>query len=81
MARFFPYENPRMRYKPIRESSLRLRAKGGVVPPSVFNLPYSCEVNIKHNSSHDFPANFYSSTIIIYADTFFPKAENIISKR
>jgi hypothetical protein len=30
----------------IRESSLRLRAKGGVVPHSVLNLPYSCEHQI-----------------------------------
>jgi hypothetical protein len=35
MARFYPCENARVKCKQIRQSSLRFRAKGGVVPPSV----------------------------------------------
>jgi hypothetical protein len=47
MAQFYLCENPPMGCKLIRQSSLRLRAIGGLVPPSVFNLPYSCEHQIQ----------------------------------
>jgi hypothetical protein len=58
----------------IRQSSLRLRAKGGVctvVPPSVFHLRYLTPVNMKYNSLRDFAAYYYISTIF-----YFLKAEN-----
>jgi hypothetical protein len=67
MARFYLCENPRMRCKQIRQSSLRLRAKGGVVPPSDFYLPWKCEHQI-HMYSH------------LAASTFFPCGNTSFNK-
>ncbi len=45
-------------------SSLHLRAKGGVVPPSVSTyLLFSCEHQIY--SSHSFKSFFFTSTVVI----------------
>jgi hypothetical protein len=46
MARFYLCENHPVRCKEIRQSSLRLRAKGGVVSPPVFYFPLTCEYQI-----------------------------------
>jgi hypothetical protein len=45
-----------------------LRAKGGVVPHSVFNLHYSCEHQIK--SSHSFAAHYFVSTEATFKNLF-----------
>jgi hypothetical protein len=63
MARFYLCENHRMRCKLIRQSSLRLRATGGVVPPSVSYLPCLCELG----SPTYFPYKIKQKIILIYA--------------
>ncbi len=40
-----------------------LRAKGGVVPPLVLELPSSCAVRIKYTSTHGFAVYFLVETV------------------